>query len=232
MSIRVAILQSNYIPWKGYFDLIRAVDVFVLYDHAQYTKNDWRNRNRIKTAAGPRWLTIPVRTGGQFGQRIDEATVADRSWAASHWSAIEQAYRRAPAFGECREELTTAYKAAADETHLSRVNFGLLTAVCGLLDVRTPVRWSTEFELVDGKTERLVGLCRQLGATRYLSGPAARDYIRPELFAAANVAVEYADYGGYPEYPQAHPPFEHGVSVIDLLFNVGPADAAAFLKAL
>ena len=232
MSKRVAILQSNYIPWKGYFDLVRSVDEFVLYDHAQYTKNDWRNRNQIKTAAGVRWLTIPVDTSGKQGQAINQACVAGHGWAGSHWSALEQAYRSAPHFAECRAAASAAYVACGSEPHLSRINHRLLTMVCGLLGITTPIRWSTDYELVEGKTERLVDLCRQAGATRYLSGPSARDYIRPELFAAAGIELEYADYGGYPEYPQLHPPFAHGVSVLDLLFNVGPDDAGKYLKRL
>ncbi len=232
MGHRLAILQSNYVPWKGYFDLIRSVDEFVLYDHAQYTKNDWRNRNRIKTPTGLRWLTIPVDTGGKFGQAISDVRVSSPGWAASHWSTLEQAYRRAPGFKSCVEPLAAAYQACATETRLSRINFGLLNTVCWMLDVPTPIRWSTDYTLVDGQTERLVGICLQAGATRYLSGPAARAYIQPELFAAAGIELEYADYGGYPEYPQLHPPFEHGVSVLDLLFNVGLEAAGRYLKRL
>jgi hypothetical protein len=232
VSTRIAILQSNYIPWKGYLDLIRSVDAFVLYDHAQYTKNDWRNRNRIKTPTGLRWLTIPVDTSGKHGQPINEARVVGNAWAASHWSVLQQEYREAPGFEACREPLRGAYAACAAETHLSRINHRMLTVACGLLGITTPIRWSTDYDLVEGKTERLVSICQQAGATRYLSGPAARDYIRPELFAAAGITLEYADYSGYPEYPQLYPPFAHGVSVLDLLFNVGPEEAGRYLKRL
>jgi hypothetical protein len=217
---RVAISQSNYVPWKGYFDLIAGVDEFVLYDEVQYTRRDWRNRNRIKTAQGSVWLTIPVEVTGKYLQRISEVTVADASWAETHWRTIVHQYSAAPAASDFKDDLAALYR-AAPRTRLSEINEHFLAGICALLGIRTPLRRSSEFTLEGDRSDRLLNICRQLGASTYVSGPAARDYLDVDLFNAAGVAVEWADYSGYPEYRQLHPPFEHSVSVIDLLLNEG-----------
>ena len=227
MNTRVAIVQSNYVPWKGYFDLIKAADVFVLYDDVQYTKNDWRNRNRIKTAAGVRWLTIPVRQVS-LDQSILETRVSDERWRKKHWSSIVQDYARAPHLATYRDRLESLYLDGGED-RLSFVNERFIREICELLGIRTVIRRSEEFALPEGKTERLVALCSALGASEYLSGPAARAYLDEAQFEAAGISVRYADYADYPEYPQLHPPFEHAVSAIDLLLNVGP-EAPRYLK--
>lgn len=218
---RIAILQSNYIPWKGYFDLINSVDEFILYDDMQYTRRDWRNRNRIKTPHGPLWLTIPVHVKGRFHQRIRDAEVSDPTWAARHWRSLVHAYSRAPFWHRYRDGLEALYLDCR-ETHLSAVNRRFLNALCDWLNIRTPIRDSSEYRLIDGKTERLVDICRQAGATHYLSGPAAKDYVVPELFSRAGIELEWMDYSGYPEYAQLYPPFDHHVSVLDLILCTGP----------
>ena len=224
----LVILQSNYIPWKGYFDLMRDADEFVLYDDRQYTKGDWRNRNQVKTPDGPRWITIPVEMKGRLTRRIDEVEIADRSWADSHWSRIEQLYRRTPHFRDYGPKIEALYRAAASELLLSRVNRIFLEGIRDLLGIRTPLRWSTEFPDSDGKTERLVEICRAVGSDRYLTGPAARDYIDASCFERAGIELVYKNYDGYPEYPQPHPPFSHHVTILDLIFNAGP-DAPWFI---
>ncbi len=218
--MRVAIVQSNYLPWKGYFDLIASVDHFVLYDEVQYTRRDWRNRNRIKTAGGVRWLTVPVHTKGAFEHRIDETRIADPGWARSHWSTIEQAYRQAPAFAATAAGLAPLYDGFADDL-LSDVNETLLRHICAQLAITTSISRSTEHPGGGGRSERLLSICTSLGASEYVSGPAARAYLDVEPFARANVAVRWFDYEGYREYPQLHGPFVHEVSIIDLLFNTG-----------
>ena len=227
MGKQLAILQSNYIPWKGCFDLINSVDQFILYDTAQYTKNDWRNRNRIKTRQGTIWLTIPV--VHHFGQLIQDTVVGDRRWAAKHWATISQSYARADHFSYCKDWAEELYRRAAAETRLSAINHCFLSEICKVLKIKTPLSWSSDYRLVEGQTERLVDLCKQVGATRYLSGPSARDYLDEGLFAREGIEVTYIDYTGYPEYRQLHPPFEHGVSILDLLFNEGP-NASRFMK--
>jgi hypothetical protein len=226
---KVAILQSNYIPWKGYFDLINMVDEFILYDDMQYTRRDWRNRNIIKTANGPKWLTIPVDVKGKYYQKIKDTKIKDPSWAERHWKSITHNYAKAEFFDDYRDVFEGFYHECAAEECLSRVNYRFLQAICAMLGITTDITWSMDYDLVDGKTERLVGLCRDAGATHYISGPAARDYIDEDLFREAGIELSYIDYSGYPEYRQLFGEFTHRVSVIDLIFNEGPG-APKFMK--
>jgi len=225
---RVAIVQSCYIPWKGYFDLINLVDEFVLYDDRQYTRRDWRNRNRIKTPQGSQWLTIPVEVTGRYEQRIDETRISDPGWADLHWKTLTHNYASSPFFEAYRDRLEELYR-RADAPLLSVVNRLFLDELCAILGIETQLTWSTDYEAEGAKTERLVSLCRAAGATHYLSGPRARDYMDEGLFEEAGIELEYIDYSGYPEYPQLHPPFEHAVTVLDLILNTGP-DAPRYMK--
>ncbi len=219
---RVAIVQSNYVPWKGYFDLLAGVDELILLDEVQYTRRDWRNRNRIKTAAGVRWLTVAVQVKGRYHQRIDETLVAERDWAEKHWATLRHAYLRAPHFASFEGPLQEGYERASKLSRLSDVNRLLIELVADVLGIGTPISWSTEYSSRDGRNERLLDLCTATDAAVYVSGPAARSYLDEAAFADAEVDVEWIDYSGYREYPQEHPPFEHSVSVLDLLFNTGP----------
>ena len=224
----MAIVQSNYIPWKGYFDLINLVDEFILFDDMQYTRRDWRNRNLIKTRAGLKWLTIPVAVKGNFFQKIKDTRVSDPGWGRTHWESIVHNYSKANHFAAFREVFESLYL-GSQESFLSQINYAFLTAICKILGIETRITWCDDYESVEGKTERLVSICKQAGASTYISGPAARDYIDEGLFNYADISLEYMDYSAYPEYRQLFPPFEHGVSVIDLIFNEGP-DAPKFMK--
>lgn len=226
---RVAIVQSSYIPWKGYFDLIRAVDEFILLDDVQFTKRDWRSRNRIKTPQGLLWLSVPVQTKGRFDQAIKDTEVSDPGWAETHWRSIKTHYAKAPFFPRYREALERLF--TRPETHLSEINRRMIEGLCELLGIQTRLTWSMDYTSAGSKTDRLVSLCEQSAATDYLSGPSAGDYIDTGRFAASGIALHYADYGGYPEYPQLYPPFDHQVSVIDLILNTGP-EARAYMKEL
>lgn len=219
---KVAIVQSNYIPWKGYFDLIAAVDEFILYDDMQYTRRDWRNRNQIKTPQGVQWLTVPVLVKGRYHQKIRDTQIDGIAWADAHWKTLLHNYRSAPHFAEIASWLEPLYRHAV-HTHLTSLNRMLIDAVCRYLNIGTPITYSWDYELVDGKTERLADLCRQAEATEYVSGPAARDYLDESIFAERGIQVTWFDYSGYPEYPQLWGDFVHGVSILDVLFNCGPA---------
>jgi hypothetical protein len=223
----VAIIQSCYIPWKGYFDLINLADEFILYDDRQYTKHDWRNRNRIKTPRGAQWLTIPVAHSGRAGQRIDEAEASDLRWPAKHWRSIAQNYSRAPFFDAFAPPFEELYR-TLDDPRIALINRRFIDAICATLGISTPIAPSTDYEAEGGRSERVLSLCRAAGATHYLSGPSARDYLDEELFRAASIEIRYMDYSGYPEYPQLYPPFDHAVTVLDLIFNVGP-NAARYM---
>jgi hypothetical protein len=225
---RIAILQSNYIPWKGYFDLIAAVDTFVIYDQMQYTREDWRNRNVIKTSNGLVWLTVPVRQSGRFGQRICDAEIDGNLWARKHWKSIENAYRRAPYYEEIAQWLHRIY----DEpklTHLSVLNRSLIEAVCKYLGITTKLVDSSELELRGEPSERVANICEQLGAGCYVSGPAARSYLNEVDFSIRGIDIHWFEYAGYPEYPQQWNSFVHNVTVLDLLFMCG-ASAPLFMK--
>ena len=226
---KVAILQSNYIPWKGYFDIIGLVDEFILYDDMQYTRRDWRNRNQIKTAGGLQWLTIPVDTKGKFLQRIRDTVIADPSWAESHWKAIRYSYAHAPFFKDYAPAFEDLYAQAAGMDHLSQVNHLFLTSICNMLGIGTKITWSSDYPLAEGKTERLAALVKSVGGGYYLSGPAAKDYIVEDVFKDAGVELAWMDYSGYPEYSQMHGPFTHNVSILDLLFMTGP-EAPRYMK--
>src|SRR5688572_27166187 len=228
MSKTVAIVQSNYIPWKGYFDLIDRADEFILYDDVQYTRRDWRNRNRIKTPQGLEWLTVPVKVKGRYHQTIADTEIEGEEWAERHWKTLRAAYARATHFALVAPAFEPLY-AGARFTHLSALNRALIGAVCSFLGIRTRLSSSSDYSLSPGRSERLAALCEQAGATEYVSGPAARAYLDEAAFSAKGIRVEWFDYGGYPEYPQLWGPFAHEVSVLDLLFNCGNA-APRYMK--
>ena len=217
---KVAVLQSNYIPWKGYFDMIAAVDEFILYDDMQYTRRDWRNRNQIKTPQGLLWMTIPVLVKGKYHQKIRETEIDGSDWAVAHWKTLAQNYRRAPHFDAVAEWLEPLY-VSGRSTHLSQLNRLFIEAVCGYLGIETKLSNSWDYSLGDGKTERLADLCMQAGGTEYLSGPSARNYIEESVFAERGIKLTWFDYSGYPQYPQLWGEFTHSVTILDLLFNCG-----------
>lgn len=227
MGKRLAAVQSSYIPWKGYFDLINAVDEFVLLDDVQFTRRDWRNRNRIKTKDGPRWLTVPVHTKGRYREPLCSITISDPEWRQRHWRTIESSYRRARCFARYASFFEELYHGAT-ETHLSLLNYRFLHAITVLLGIETTLSWSMDYHLATGRNERLVELCSRVGATTYVSGPSAKAYLDLDLFRQRGIEVVFFEYSGYPPYDQLFPPFDHHVSVVDLILNVG-ADAPQYL---
>jgi len=218
---KVAILQSNYIPWKGYFDMIAAVDEFILYDDMQYTRRDWRNRNQIKTPQGLKWLSVPVKVKGKYHQKINETEIEGNKWMTSHWNQIKQNYRCSPYFDEISSWLEPLYT-ATPYLLLSPMNRHFIEAICDYLGIKTIIRDSSNYTLIEGKTARLADLCAQAGGTEYISGPAAKNYIEETEFSKRNIRLSWFDYAHYPEYPQAWGEFKHGVTILDLLFICGP----------
>ncbi|GAW88096.1 hypothetical protein FPS14_contig00002-0007 [Flavobacterium psychrophilum] len=227
---KIAILQSNYIPWKGYFDLIASVDEFIIYDEMQYTKNDWRNRNKIKTKNGIEWITIPVKVTS-ISQKINETLIFDKKWFKKHQATLQTNYAKAKCFNETKDIIFGLYKQAQSKDKLSEINQIFIKGICDFLDIKTKISVSSDYNLIAGKTERLVDLCRQTNATNYLSGPSARDYIDESLFKEKNIILEWMNYADYKEYKQPNLPFEHGVSILDLIFNEGK-NARSFFKIL
>jgi hypothetical protein len=225
---KIAIIQSNYIPWKGYFDMIASVDEFILYDDMQYTRRDWRNRNQIKTPQGVQWLTVPVKVKGKYNQTIRETEIDGEGWADTHWKSITQNYRRAPHFNEIAAVFEPLYR-QRQYTHLSMLNRELIDSVCACLNITTKISNSWDYSLVGGQTECLVNLCEQAGASEYISGPSARNYLDEAVFRDRKIKLTWFAYDDYPEYPQLWGKFEHAVSIIDLLFNCGD-NAPRYMK--
>ena len=221
---KAAIIQSSYIPWRGYFDVIHDVDVFVFLDTVQLTKQDWRVRNRIKTRAGTKWRTVPI-VGG-LKQRICDAKIAQNDWQrgsrwrAQHRHALECEYARAPHFSEYAWLLDWLY--GRKHEYLSELNQGAIRLICKHLGIRTRLICATQLEPQGDKNERLVDILRKVGANMYLSGPSAQSYLDEEKFRKAGIEVRYKDYSDYPVYEQLHPPFDPFVTVLDLLFTCGP----------
>ncbi len=221
---RVVMVQSNYIPWKGYFDLINMADEFILYDHVQYTVRDWRNRNLLKTSKGTQWLTIPVSCKFPC-QTICEIQTANDRWRLKHWKNICHWYSKAAFFKTYKQILEELY-IGNNETYLSEINRTFILAINNILDIRTKISRSGDYELIEGQTENVVHLCKQTGATEFLSGPAAKAYMDESLFAAEGINVSWMSYDGYPEYRQLFcPPFIHNVTILDLILNEGAEGA-------
>lgn len=226
--MKVLITQSNYIPWKGYFDAIAKVDVVVLYDDMQYTKRDWRNRNIIKTEKGLKWMSIPVEVKGKYFQKINETRISDKNWNTSHINLLKQNYRNATCYYEVIDWVENLYLNCSFE-YLSQINQYFIENICTFLGIKIQIIRSEKFELAVEKTERLVNICKELGTTEYYSGPAAKEYMKEELFINENIKVNYFDYSGYEKYDQLHGDYTDYVSIFDLIFNKGK-EAYKYLK--
>jgi hypothetical protein len=235
--MKCVILQPAYIPWRGYFHQIQMADVFVFYDDVQYDKHGWRNRNRIKTHQGPRWLTIPVHSQGVTVENIpiDQVEIDwGQPWNRKHWQTIRQAYSRAPFF-DVYAPLVKAFYARCDRC-LADFDIALTLALVDALGItHTRFLRSSELnvpgkaDLTGGSTGRLVRILQILGADHYISGPSAAGYLEDEQFRAAGITLEYMRYD-YPQYPQLHPPYDPQVSILDLLFMTGP-EAIRYIEA-
>lgn len=224
--MRVGIIQSNYVPWRGYFDFIDSVDLFVFYDDLQFTKNDWRNRNRILSPHGLRWLTVPVHFRS-LGMTIDEVPIDyGQDWAARQLGQLEACYRAAPFFHSYVNDFADIVQRKYPS--ISELNVALCHWVMEALSIRTPTMMSRQLYVKGRKTERLLNILRCVGGTTYLSGPSAASYLDLTQFEREGIGVEYKTYD-YKPYPQVQEGFQGEVTVLDLLFNVGP-EARKFLK--
>ncbi len=218
----VGIIQPNYLPWRGYFDFIHEVDVFVFLDDVQYTPRDWRSRNRVKMPDGScRWITVPVLGGRDQlirDVRIDNA----QGWQRKHLETLRHSYGKAPWFGEYFPRLEALLIDGGFE-RLCDLDVALTREIAGWLGISTPVVLASALGTTGTKDDKLLAIVRALEGDDYLSGPAAQDYIAPALWADAGVRLRYKVYSGYPDYAQIAPPFEPAVSVLDLMFMQGPA---------
>jgi hypothetical protein len=214
------ILQPSYLPWLGYFAQLWRSDVFVLYDDVQFEKHSWRNRNRIKTQAGPCWLSVPVLTHGQNRPCNNEILIDNsRLWRKKHFEAIRQSYCQARYFHEIIDVFAVLY--AREYRRLLDVNVAFFEEINKLLGLERPVCFASELGVTGSAVERLVGICGTLGATRFYEGAAGQNYIDALDFEQAGIELIYQDYR-HPIYPQLHGAFVPYLSVVDLLFNCGP----------
>jgi hypothetical protein len=218
--VKVTILQSNYLPWRGYFDILNDADVFVVYDCVKYTKNDWRNRNVIYTKSGKQWLTIPV-PAASVKLAIDEVRLPDPEWQAMHAKVLSIGYGRARHFAQL-EELIHEFLLGREWHTLSALNQALIRWIAARLGSPTRFHDAREFELKEDRVERLLGILGQLNATEYISGPAAASYLdgKEHLFTDRGIRLTYKSYPAYPTYRQLREPFEPAVSIVDLIANL------------
>lgn len=226
--MKVGIIQSNFLPWRGYFDFIREVDLFILEDDVQYTKGDWRNRNRIKGPRGPEWITVPVLYRHTAQRIMDTPIDYGQPWAKRMLNRIRESYRKAPCFEPYFSELSEILNQPA--ASISELNVALIGWVCHHLEIDTPLHFSQDYGPHGRKTERVISILQNAGATIYLSGPAGRDYLIPEMFQNAGIQLDYKKYN-YAEYEQLYMPYDPAVSVLDLLFMKG-SNAKTFLESI
>ncbi len=229
--MNVVILQPSYIPWRGYFDQVRRADLFIFYDDVQYDKRGWRNRNQIKTAKGKQWLTIPVHSRGAQTENIPIHRIQiswEKAWNLDHLRSLQHAYNKAPFFKDYAPLLEQFYQ--RQDEYLADFTIDFTIALARALGIeQTRFERSSRLEASGQKTDRLISLLQKVGATHYISGPSAQDYIEPEKFEQAGIQLEYMQYD-YPEYPQLHPPYDPFVSILDLLFMTGPQAIQYFVK--
>jgi hypothetical protein len=218
----VTIHQPQFMPWLGYFDKMDRADLFILLDTVQFKKNEWQNRNRVKTVQGPQWLTVPVRY--RFPARIDEVGVNDDvSWRHKHVQTLKTNYSRAAFWEEHAASLTALYD--VEEPHLRQVNAASIDWLAERLGVRTERRWASDFKVAtQDPTQRLIDLCREAGATTYLSGADGRNYLEVDRFTSVGIEVIFQEYAPV-EYPQLFGEFVSHLSALDLLLNAGPGSA-------
>lgn len=225
----LSINQPAYLPWLGYFHRIAASDVHIVLDHVQFEKNSFTNRNKIRTQTGWCWLTVPVKTAGKFGDlRINEIEILnEKKWAVKHWQTVKMNYSKAQFFGSYEAFFEGIY--SRHWQRLGELTREMTQYFLEAFGIARKLQFSSEMKVSGKKDELILNLCREVGATTYLSGPLGRNYLREELFTEQGIAVRYDDYH-HPTYTQAYPGFEPYMAAIDLLFNAGPQSLEIMLK--
>jgi hypothetical protein len=217
--MRVAILQPSYLPWIGYFDQIAKVDQFVFLDNIQFTRRDWRNRNKIRTAQGWSWLTVPVIQKNRFAQTLLETQIDSSSnWRTKHLNAIRHNYIKTEFFDLYFPKIETIIN--KDWDLLVDLCLELTENLKNWLSISTPTVRSSDLNISEKKGDKILALCRKLKATHYLTGDLAKDYLNESEFLSYNIRLEYHNYK-HPPYLQRYPEFVPYMSVVDLLFNQG-----------
>lgn len=227
----IAILQPSYLPWLGYFDQIKRSDVFVFYDDVAFDKHGWRNRNRINSANGPLWLSVPVRHKGHSGQLIKDVKIDNsRAWYQKHLRSLQQQYARSEFLPELVSELDRIYQQKSD--YLIDLNLSLIQLFMRLLGIRANLVLSSELNISGSQSQRLLNICQHFSAHTYLSGDAAKSYLDLPLFREAGVDVQW-QYYAHPVYEQYHGrqhkcAFTPYLSIVDLLLSQGEKSRTFF----
>lgn len=230
--MKCVILQSNYFPWRGYFDLISKADVFVFYDEVKYTKNDWRNRNQVLSEKGVHWITIPI-SSDSVNKKISDVSLGyDLNWRKSHRSLLQFCYGKSPLYKKQLKPLTDHILLEKETNNLSELNKYIIKLISSEAGFSTKFLDSSDFVLHDGKVGRLIGLLKDVGATTYISGPAAKDYLSGEedLFKEANLELKYYDYPNYPKYGVDRKGYHKYLSILDYLAHEKLGDIMYFLN--
>lgn len=228
--MNAVILQPSYIPWRGYFDQIRKADLFIFYNDVQYDKHGWRNRNQIKTSQGKQWITIPVHSKGvTAGVPICDVKIDwSKPWNQNHLKALTFAYKKAPHFEACSDWLNSVFE--RHDEFLADFTIWLTIDIARRMGIsQTRFMNSSDIPNITGqKTDRLIQILQHVGATHYISGASAKDYMEPTKFQEAGITFEYMQYN-YPEYPQLYPPYDPYITILDLIFMTG-WDALKYLE--
>ncbi|MGV3278669.1 WbqC family protein [Rickettsiales bacterium LUAb2] len=219
---KIAIFQSSYIPWKGTFDIMNKVDIFVFFEDVQFTKKNWRTRNKIKTTGGSKWLTVPVKNDNLLDKKIYEVEISqEEDWQINHYNAIANSYAKAKFFKEYKYLLDEIYL-QKKWTNLSEFNIFTNKLIAKTLGIKVEFANSKDLAITSSKTDKVVDICKAFNANYLLNGPTAKEYTEEDKLLAAAIEVEYMDYTKYPEYTQLNGEFEHNVTILDVIFNCGP----------
>ena len=232
MKKKVAILQSNYIPWRGYFDLINEVDEFIFFDESQYTKNDWRNRNHIKTNDRSSWLTIPIKKM-KLGTPISQVEFSNRDWISKHLKTINQFYQNCNYYDLVYEDFSSILTSSSNK--LSNLNMKLIVNFSRKMRIDTIFLTSVDLassKIKKNPSQRLVDICKERGASYYYTGPSARNYLDIELFKKEKIEVIFYDYKTCKKYQQTGGNFISSLSIIDALMNCGYNNTPSFLNSI
>ncbi|PIQ97166.1 MAG: hypothetical protein COV67_05665 [Nitrospinae bacterium CG11_big_fil_rev_8_21_14_0_20_56_8] len=222
--MRIAILQPSYLPWLGYFEQMARVDRFVFLDDVQYTRRDWRNRNRVRTREGWCWLTVPVIQKNRYRQLLKETRIdPSMPWRRKHLETLRANYAHAPYFDLYFPRLESIYN--KDPVFLVDLCYAGIGVLCEAFGIDTPTVPSSGLESGGEKVERILSLCRVLGATEYLNGDAGRGYLSEDIFRKAGISLIFQEYR-HPQYDQRFPGFVPYLSAVDLLFNCGEKSGA------
>ena len=221
--MKIAISQSNYLPWKGYFDLIQSVDEFVFFDEVQFTRRDWRNRNVIRNLNKKNWITVPVKNKGNYKEIISNIEVYNNNWKNSHLDLIKQCYSKSEHFEEIYHFFSGCYS-NIDTDKLSEINKSIIIKICNFLNFNTPFVDSKNIDKTKNKisaSERLLEICISRKANIYVSGSAAKNYLDEKLFNKNGGEVNWFDYGNSKVYKQPFKDFYENLSIVDCLMNCG-----------